>query len=55
MRYFGRMEEKRPELETSEGNAGFPLCPFGKARFKNINSYSTHPSDLEKKIALYLL
>jgi hypothetical protein len=32
------MEEKIAELETLEGNAGLSLCPFGKARFKNINS-----------------
>lgn len=32
------MLEKIPQLDTSEGISGFPLCPLGKAYFKKNNS-----------------
>ena len=38
MRYFGRMLEKMPELETCVGIGGSPNCPFGKAKVRNFSS-----------------
>ena len=38
MSYFGRMLEKRPELEIFVGIDGFLFCPRGKAFVRNFSS-----------------
>ena len=38
LKYFGRMLEKSPELETFAGIDGSFLCPFGKAIVRNFSS-----------------
>ena len=38
MKYFGRMLEKIPELETFDGIGGSFLCPLGNAKVRNFSS-----------------